>query len=320
MRKINEVLRLRFELKRSHRQIARSIGAASSTVAEYLRRFGEAGLTWPLSASLSEVELEAKLFPPAPSVPVTERAEPDWAALHAQMRRPGVTLMLLWQEYRASHPQGFAYSWFCEHYRSWVGRLDLVLRQEHRAGEKLFVDYAGQTVPVTDRDTSELRCASIFVGVLGASNYTYAEATWSQELPEWIGSHVRCFEFLGGVPEIVVPDNLKSGVTHAHRYEPEVNPTYRELARHYGVAVIPARAARPRDKAKAEAGVQLVERWILARLRNRAFFALAQPQRRDHAVARRTQRPRLQEAARLARKRLRGNRSAGAQGAAHRAL
>lgn len=276
MRKINEVLRLRFELKRSHRQIARSIGAASSTVAEYLRRFAEAGLTWPLSASLSEVELEAKLFPPARTSPVSERAEPDWAGLHAQMRRPGVTLMLLWQEYRASHPQGFAYSWFCEHYRGWVGRLDLVMRQEHRAGEKLFVDYAGQTVPITDRDTGELRCASIFVGVLGASNYTYAEATWSQELPEWIGSHVRCFEFLGGVPEIVVPDNLKSGVTHAHRYEPEVNPTYRELARHYAVAVIPARAGRPRDKAKAEAGVQLVERWILARLRNREFFALAQ--------------------------------------------
>jgi hypothetical protein len=206
MRKINEVLRLRFELKRSHRQIARSIGAASSTVAEYLRRFGEAGLSWPLCASLCEAELEAKLFPPAPSVPVSQRAQPDWAALHAEMRRPGVTLMLLWQEYRASHPQGFAYSWFCEHYRAWVGRLDLVMRQEHRAGEKLFVDYAGQTVPITDRDTGELRPASIFVGVLGASNYTYAEATWSQELAEWIGSHVRCFEFLGGVPEIVVPD------------------------------------------------------------------------------------------------------------------
>jgi transposase len=276
MRKINEVLRLRFELKRSHRQIAHSIGAASSTVADYLRRFAEAGLSWPLPAALSEAELEAKLFPPASSVPVTERSPPDWAALHAEMRRPGVTLMLLWQEYRASQPQGFAYSWFCEHYRAWVGRLDLVMRQEHRAGEKLFVDYAGQTVPITDRDTGELRPASIFVGVLGASNYTYAEATWSQELPEWIGSHVRCFEFLGGVPEIVVPDNLKSAVTHAHRYEPELNPTYRELARHYGVAVIPARAARPRDKAKAEAGVQLVERWILARLRNRQFFSLAQ--------------------------------------------
>ena len=206
MRKIDEVLRLRFELKRSHRQIARSIGAASSTVADYLRRFAEAGLSWPLPASLCEIELEAKLFPPAPSVPVSERPEPDWAAVHTEMRRPGVTLMLLWQEYRASHPHGFAYSWFCEHYRAWVGRLDLVMRQEHRAGEKLFVDYAGQTVPITDRHSGELRGAAIFVAVLGASNYTYAEATWSQELPEWIGSHVRCFEFLGGVPEIAVPD------------------------------------------------------------------------------------------------------------------
>jgi transposase len=276
MRKINEVLRLRFELHCSHREIARSIGAASSTVADYLRRFAEAGLSWPLSASLSQADLEAKLFPPAPSVPLRERAMPDWAALHAEMRKPAVTLMLLWQEYRGRHPQGFAYSWFCEHYRAWVGRLDLVMRQEHRAGEKLFVDYAGQSVPITDRHTGELRPAAIFVAVLGASNYTYAEATWSQELPEWIGAHVRCFEFLGGVPEIAVPDNLKSAVTHAHRYEPELNPTYRELARHYGVAVIPARTARPRDKAKAQAGVQLVERWILARLRNGQFFSLAQ--------------------------------------------
>jgi len=276
MRKINEALRLRFELDRSHREIARSIGTASSTVSEYLRRFAEAGLSWPLSSTLSETELEAKLFPPVPSVPAAERAEPDWAALHREMRRPGVTLMLLWQEYRATHPQGYAYSWFCEHYRAWVGRLDLVMRQEHRAGEKLFVDYAGPTVPIIDRHTGELRPASIFVGVLGASNYTYAEATWSQELPDWIGAHVRLFNFLGGVVEILVPDNLRSAVSRAHRYEPEINPTYRELARHYGVAVIPARVARPRDKAKAEAGVLLVERWVLARLRNRQFFSLAE--------------------------------------------
>lgn len=276
MRKINEALRLRFELGRSHREIARSIGTSSSTVSEYLRRFAQAGLSWPLSNALSETELEAKLFPPPPSVPVAERVEPDWAALHREMRRSGVTLMLLWQEYRAHHPQGFAYSWFCEHYRAWIGRLDLVMRQEHRAGEKLFVDYAGPTVPIIDRDTGELRPASIFVGVLGASNYTYAEATWSQELPDWIGAHVRMFAFIGGVVEILVPDNLRSAVTRAHRYEPQINPTYAELARHYGVAVIPARAARPRDKAKAEAGVLLVERWILARLRDRQFFSLAE--------------------------------------------
>jgi transposase len=275
MRKIIEALRLRFELKRSHREIARSIGTASSTVSEYLRRFAEAGLSWPLPESLGEAQLEAKLFPPPSAVSAAERAEPDWAYLHREMRRPGVTLMLLWQEYRANHPQGFAYSWFCEHYRAWVGRLDLVMRQEHRAGEKLFVDYAGPTVPVIDRETGEMRPASIFVGVLGASNYTYAEATWSEELPEWCAAHVRLFGFLGGVAEILVPDNLRSGVTQAHRYEPQINTTYAELARHYGVAVIPARAARPRDKAKVETGVLLVERWILARLRNRQFFTLS---------------------------------------------
>lgn len=276
MRKINEVLRLRFELRRSHREIARSLGVASSTVAEYLRRFREAGLSWPLSASLGEAELEAKLFPPAPALPAQLRGEPDFAAIHLEMKRRGVTLTLLWQEYRAVHCEGFGYSWFCQNYRAWVGRLDLVMRQEHRAGEKLFVDYAGQTVPVTDRDSGEIRQASIFVAVLGASNYTYAEATWSEALPDWIGAHVRLFDYLGGVVEVLVPDNLKSGVTKTCRYEPDLNPTYQDLARHYAVAVMPARVRRPRDKAKVEAGVLLVERWILARLRNRQFFSLAE--------------------------------------------
>jgi hypothetical protein len=168
----------------------------------------------------------------------------------------------------------YQYSWFCERYRAWQGRLDVVMRQDHRAGEKLFVDYAGQTVPVVDRLTGEVREAQIFVAVLGASNYTYAEATWSQGLPDWIGAHQRCFRYLGGVPEIVVPDNLRSGVTKAHRYEPDANPTYQDMATHYGVAVLPARARRPRDKAKVEAGVLVVERWILAALRHRSFFSL----------------------------------------------
>lgn len=182
--------------------------------------------------------------------------------------------MLLWQEYKAAHPDGYQYSRFCELYRSWQGKLDLVMRQDHRAGEKLFVDYAGQTAEVTCPDTGEVREAQIFVAVLGASNYTYAEATWSQALPDWIGSHQRAFHFFGGVPEIVVPDNLKSGVTQAHRYEPDLNPTYQDLASHYGVAVLPARVRHPRDKAKVEAGVQLVERWILAALRGHTFFSL----------------------------------------------
>jgi transposase len=195
---------------------------------------------------------------------------------YRELRRKGVTLSLLWHEYKAAHPEGFQYSWFCDQYRAWAGKLDVVMRQEHRAGEKLFVDYAGQTVEVVDRHTGEVRQAQIFVAVLGASNYTYAEATWTQQLPDWIGAHVRAFEFLGGTSEVVVPDNLRSGVSKAHRYEPDLNPTYAELARHYGVAVLPARARRPRDKAKAEVAVQMVERWILAVVRHRSFFSLAE--------------------------------------------
>jgi len=185
-----------------------------------------------------------------------------------------VTLTLLWHEYKAAHPEGFQYSWFCDQYRAWSARLDVVMRQAHRAGEKLFVDYAGQTVEVVDRHSGEIRTAQIFVAVLGASSYTYAEATWTQQLPDWIGSHVRTFAFLGGVSELLIPDNLRSGVSKAHRYEPDLNPTYADLASHYGVAVLPARVRKPRDKAKAEAGVLLVERWILAVLRNRSFFSL----------------------------------------------
>jgi len=187
-----------------------------------------------------------------------------------------VTLFLLWQEYRETHPEGYQYSWFCEHYRAWRGKLDVVMRQDHRAGEKLFVDYAGQTVPVMDRTSGEIRAAQIFIAVLGASNYTYAEATWTQGLPDWIGSHLRTFAYLGGVPELVVPDNLRAGVSKAHRYEPDTNPTYQDMATHYGVAVLPTRVRRPRDKAKVEAGVLVVERWILAALRHRTFFSLVE--------------------------------------------
>ena len=220
--------------------------------------------------------LERKLFPPTPAASTTERAVPDWRHVHRELRGKGVTLTLLWHEYKSAHLEGYQYSWFCDQYRAWAGKLDVVMRQEHRAGEKLFVDYAGQTAEVVDRRTGEIRQAQIFVAVLGASNYTYAEATWTQQLPDWIGSHVRAFEFLGGTSEILVPDNLRSGVSKAHRYEPDLNPTYADLAKHYGVAVLPARARKPRDKAKAEAGVLLVERWILAVLRHRTFFSLAE--------------------------------------------
>lgn len=276
MRKIKEVLRLKWDKGLSNRQIAAACGISRPTVSEYLRRFSEAGLNWPLPTDLDESKLEQKLFPPAPVLPAQARGIPDWNQIHQELKFPKTTLFLLWQEYRASNPEGYQYSWFCENYRAWQGKLDLVMRQNHRAGEKLFVDYAGQTAPVIDPTTGEIREAQIFVAVMGASNYTYAEATWSQKLPDWIGSHIRTFEFLGGMPELVVPDNLKSGVTKAHRYEPDLNPTYQDMASHYGVSVVPARARKPRDKAKAEGGVLIVERWILAALRHRQHFSLGQ--------------------------------------------
>lgn len=275
MRKIHDILRLKWACGLSNRQVAASCGVARSTVAETVYRAKAAGLSWPLPEDLDDTHLEARLYPAAPPLTTTPRAVPDWAALHQELARKGVTLALLWQEYKAQHLDGYQYSRFCDLYAAWRMTLDRCLRQEHRAGEKLFVDYAGQTVSVQDRRTGTIRQAQIFVAVLGASNYTYAEATWTQTLPDWIASHVRTFAFLGGVPEIVVPDNLRSGVTKACRYEPELNPTYAALAQHYGVAVIPARVRKPRDKAKVEAGVLLVERWILARLRHQSFFSLS---------------------------------------------
>ena len=274
MRKVKEVLRLKFDGGQTNRRIARSCHISRPTVADYLLRFEEAGLVWPAAAALDDATLEHKLFPPVPTVWSAHRTAPEWDHVHRELRRKDVTLTLLWHEYKAAHPEGYQYSWFCDQYRAWAARLDVVMRQEHRAGEKLFVDYAGQGVEVMDRRTGEIRQAQIFVAVLGASSYTYAEATWTQRLPDWIGAHVRAFAFFGGTSEIVVPDNLRSGVSKAHRYEPDLNPTYADLASHYGVAVLPARARKPRDKAKAETGVLLVERWILAALRHRTFFSL----------------------------------------------
>jgi transposase len=273
MRKIREVLRLRAAGQSQHK-IARSIGIGQSTVGEYLTRARRAAVVWP--TSLDDTALERALYPPKPALPEVARGVPDWGYVHRELKRKSVTLFLLWEEYKSAHPEGFQYSWFCQHYRRFAGKVDLVMRQSHRAGEALFVDYAGQTVPVVDRTTGEIRPAEIFVAVLGASNYTFAEATWSQSLPDWIGSHQRAFRFLDGVPEMLVPDNLKTGVTKAHRYEPDLNPTYTEMAVHYGVAIVPTRVASPRDKAKVEVGVQIVERWILARLRNQTFFSLAE--------------------------------------------
>lgn len=273
MRRIKEVLRL-WAAGRSQREIARVIGTARSTVGEYLKRAERAGIGWPVPSELDEASLERALFPPPPALPTSARGEPDFALVHRELKKKSVTLFLLWEEYKAAHRDGFQYSWFCAHYRAFAAKVDLVMRQSHRAGETTFVDYAGHSVPIVDRETGELREAQIFIAVLGASNYTFAEATWTQTLPDWIGSHQRAFAFFGGVTATVVPDNLKAGVTRAHRYEPELNPTYAELAAHYGVVILPTRVGKPRDKAKVEVGVQVVERWILARLRNQTFFSL----------------------------------------------
>lgn len=276
MRKVRQVLRLAWEAGLGKREIARSLSLSPTTVAEYLRRAAAAGLSWPLPDSLDDSQLEARLFPVLPKGQKDRRPLPDWPAVHREYKRKGVTLALLWKEYKAIHPEGLQYSQFCDRYRVWSGKLDLVMRQHHRAGEKLFVDYAGQTAPVVNPATGEIRDAQIFVATLGASHYTYAEATWTQQLPDWIASHIRCFEFLGSVPALLVPDNLKSAVTKPCRYEPQANVTYEDMADHYGTAILPARVRHPRDKAKVENGVLLVERWILAKLRQQTFFSLAE--------------------------------------------
>ena len=277
MRKIKTVLRLKFQLHLSNRQIARSCALARSTVAEYVRRAQRAGLTWPLPEGWDDQTIQHRLFPPTGKSPPGPRPLPDFATVHEERcRHKHVTLMLLWDEYKQDQPEGYQYSQFCDLYHRWRRKLDLVLRQEHRAGEKLFVDYAGDTVPITDRHTGETQDASIFVAVLGASNYTYAEASLRQDLPSWLAAHTRTLEFLGGCPTVIVPDNTKDAVRRPCRYEPDLNASYSDWASHYGVAVLPARVRRPRDKAKAESGVLVVERWILAALRHRTFFSLGE--------------------------------------------
>lgn len=275
MRKIHEVLRLSWGAEQSLRAVSTALGIGKTTVSDCLKRAQAAGLSWPLPPELDEGRLHRLLYPQEARAQRRQGEGIDWAQIHRELRGKGVTLFLLWQEYRERDPQGYSYSRFCELYTQWRGRLDVVMRQSHRAGEKLFVDYAGQTVDLVDARSGEVQAAQIFVAVLGASNYTYAEATRTQSLPDWIGAQVRALAFFEGVPEIIVPDNLRSAVHKACRYEPDLNPTYQDFARHYGVAVIPARVRKPRDKAKAEGGVLLVERWILARLRHETFFSLA---------------------------------------------
>jgi len=275
MRKIREALRLCWDLGRNPRQAGQSISAAPSTVYEYLKRAKGAGLSWPLPEDISDEELERKLFPLAEDRSQLMRPEPDWAWVHQELKRKKhVTRGLLWEEYKEQNPTGYEYSRFCYRYRKWRKGLDVTMRQHHVAGEKMFVDYAGDTVQVHDRVSQKQRSAQIFVAVLGASNYFYAEATWSQCIEDWIGSHVRALNFFGGVPRAIVPDNLKSGVTKACFYDPDINITYAKLARHYSTCILPARKRKAKDKAKVEKAVQIAEYQILARFRNRTFLGL----------------------------------------------
>ncbi len=276
MRKIRDVLRLRWDGGLSVRQIAKSLGLGRSTVGDTLSRALAAGLQWPLPEDLDETALERLLYRAPAGHPMVEpRPQPEWSVLHRELRRKGVTRFLLWQEYRADHPDGYEYSRFCELWQRFSKTLNPSMRQVHRAGERIFVDYSGMRPEIVDPETGEVTAVELFVGALGASGYTYAEATLSQDLPCWIGSHQRMFIFFGGCSSILIPDNLKSGVTKPCRYEPGINRTYEDMASHYGAVVIPARVRKPKDKPKAELSVLLVQRWILAVLRNRTFFSLA---------------------------------------------
>ena len=276
MRKVRDVLRLKHTLGMSLRQISEATGIGKTVVGEYVRRAGVIGITWPVPEEIDDAELERRLFPVAGDRTAAPRAAIDWRQVHEEMKRRSVTLVLLWQEYRAEQTDGYGYSRFCDLYGEWRKTISATMRQTYPAGERLFVDYAGDTVPVFDQITDAERPAHIFVAALGASNYTYAEARWSEGLGDWISAHVNALATIGGVPKAVVCDNLKAGVTKPSRYEPGINRTYQDLAEHYGFVVLPARVRKPRDKAKVEVAVLIVERFVLARLRNRRFFSLVE--------------------------------------------
>ncbi len=275
MRKIKDVLRLKFEGKLSHERIAAATGISKGAVSKYVQRALERGLGWPLPADLDDGQLESLLF--RQSVPREHYAAPDFAHVHQELKRKGVTLQLLWEEYEAAHGErAYRYTQYCEHYTRYRGSLARSMRQVHRAGEKLFIDYSGDTAAVIDMATGEVRAAQVFVAVMGASKYAYAEATWTQTLPDWIASNIRALEFMNGAPALLIPDNLKSAIKNACRYEPEATSTYGDFARHYGTAILPARPLSPKDKASVEMSVLVVQRWVLARLRNRQFFSLVE--------------------------------------------
>lgn len=277
MRKLRDILRLRLEAGLSYRQINASTKVSVGLIQKLMTQAEELGLTWPLPPELDDSQLAGLFYPKADIRSSSRHQLPDWPSIHQELKGKGVTKQLLWEEYTQQYPNRcYSYSQFCDRYNHWRRLQKRSMRQQHKAGEKCFVDYCGQTVPIVCASTGEARMAQIFVAVLGASNYTYAEATLTQSLPDWLSSHVRTFEYFGGTSAIIVPDNLKSGVSKACRYDPHLNPSYQQLSAHYQVAVIPARPYKPKDKSKVEVSVQIVERWILARLRHHTFFSLAE--------------------------------------------
>ena len=278
MRRVREMLRLTLDAGLPLSETARRLGIARSTLREMVQRVERSGLPWPLPLDLSDTDLEARLYGEAGTKQGhRRRAEPDWAALNRELKKKHVTLQILWDEYIETHPDGYRYSRFCELYRSWEARLPVTMRQTHLGGDKLFVDYAGDTVPViVDLVTGKVRRAHIFVAVMGGSSLSFAHASWTETLPDWIDAHVQAFAYFGGAPRLIVPDNPKVAVIKACFYDPQVNRTYAEMAAHYDTAVLPARPRRPRDKAKVEAAVRIVERWLLGTLRHRRFYSLAE--------------------------------------------
>lgn len=275
MRKIRDVLRLHFSADLSIRQISSSTKISVGSIQSLLKKAKELELYWPLPVDIDDSQLAQLFYPQSDTSQSSRFHVPDWLEVRKQLSMKGVTKQLLWEEYTQQYPNRcYSYSQFCDRYLHWLKNQRRSMRQHHKAGDVLFVDYAGQTMPVINPQTGEITQAQIFVAALGASNYYYADATWTQGLKDWLGSHVRAFEYIGGVPNIVVPDNLKSGVSKACRYDPDVNPSYQQLAAHYDTAIVPARPYKPKDKSKAEVGVQIIERWILARLRHHTFFSL----------------------------------------------
>jgi len=285
MKQLQEIIRLKFDLKLSNRNIGRMLNVSPSTVSLYLSAFKRKGIAWDPNSPISQEELEKLLCPTKHLSSLRELVVPDFEQIHLELKKKVVTLQLLWEEYHQVHGEkAYGRTQFCKMYQQWRKKLKVTMRQKHKAGDKLFIDYAGSTIPIIDAASGEIKRAQIFVAVMGASNYTYAEATWTQSLPDWISSHVHAFEYFGGVTALLVPDNLKSAINKACRYDPEVNATYADMAEYYSTAVLPARPYKARDKAKAEVAVQIVGRWILARLRNIQFFSLVELNRAIQAL------------------------------------